>query len=59
MDVDNQNTKPNTGNNAPFDANGQLTMPMKKDVRAMLKDQNKNQWQTQNADQTYGTDSQN
>jgi hypothetical protein len=44
MDVDNQNTKPNTGNNAPFDANGQLTMPMKKDVRAMLKDQNKNQW---------------
>ena len=45
MDVDNQNTKLNTGNNAPVDANGQLTMPMKKDVQAMLKNQNKNQWQ--------------
>jgi hypothetical protein len=25
MDVDNQNTKLQTGNNAPLDANGQLT----------------------------------
>ena len=45
MDVDNQNTKVNTGNNAPLDANGQLTQPMRKDVQAMLKNQNKNQWQ--------------
>ena len=44
MDVDNQNTKLNTGNNAPMDANGQLTMPMKKDVKSMLKEQKQGQW---------------
>ena len=37
MDVDNQNTKVNSGKNAPLDANGQLTQPMKKDLREMIK----------------------
>lgn len=37
MDVDNQNTKVQGGNNAPLDANGQLTQPMKKDLREMIK----------------------
>ena len=60
MDVDNQNTKMQTRGNAPLDANGQLTQPMKKDVKQMLKDQKSNQYQWgqgQNPDNTYGTDS--
>ena len=61
MDVDNQNTKVNTGNNAPLDANGQLTQPMKKDLRDMIKNQKSGQWQNSAVDQTHGTatDSQN
>ena len=42
MDVDNQNTKVNHGNNAPLDANGQLTQPMKKDLKEMIKNQKNN-----------------
>jgi len=54
MDVDNQNTKLNTSNNAPLDANGQLTQPMRKEMQQMIKSQKSGQWQS-GADQTYGT----
>ena len=37
MDVDNQNTKLNMAKDAPLDASGQLTQPMKKDVQMMIK----------------------
>lgn len=36
MDVDNQNTKMNTTNNAPVDSSGQMTQPFKKDMKAMV-----------------------
>ena len=36
MDVDNQNTKVNHGNNAPLDAKGEMTKPMKKDMKEMI-----------------------
>jgi hypothetical protein len=52
MDVDNQNTKLNTANNAPVDSNGQLTQPFKKEMKDMVKSQ-KNQW----ANQSEQTDS--
>lgn len=58
MDVDNQNPKLNTGDDAPLDANGQLTQPMRKEMQEMVKSQRTNQWTgPQNPDQTYGTDS--
>jgi recombinational DNA repair protein RecT len=44
MDVDNQNTKLNTNGNAPLDASGQLTQPMRKDVQNMIRGQKANQW---------------
>ena len=37
MDVDNQNTKLQTANNAPLDANGQLTQPMRTEMKQMIK----------------------
>jgi copper chaperone CopZ len=37
MDVDNKNVKANDGRNAPLDASGQLTQPMRKDVQNMIK----------------------
>ena len=56
MDVDSQTTKANMGKDAPLDAQGQLTQPMKKDVQMMIKTQKNAQWG--NADLTSG-DSQN
>lgn len=38
MDVDNQTTKQQTGQNAPLDRDGQLTRGAASDVRQMLKD---------------------
>ena len=39
MDVDNKGNGPNIGNNAPLDANGQLTQPMRIDVKEMVQNQ--------------------
>ena len=44
MDVDNQNTKLNTTGNAPLDASGQLTQPMRKEMQDMIKTQKSQQW---------------
>mmetsp|Transcript_1101 Transcript_1101/g.2027 ORF Transcript_1101/g.2027 Transcript_1101/m.2027 type:complete len:98 (-) Transcript_1101:1051-1344(-) len=55
MDVDNQNTKLNTSTNAPLDANGQLTQPIKKEMQQFVKSMKTNQqWQNQD-NNTFGT----
>ena len=44
MDVDNSKAKPDGQGNAPVDASGQLTQPMRKDVQNMIKNQKTQQW---------------
>lgn len=68
MDVDNNQPKLDTRNNAPLDASGQLTQPMRTEMKQMIKSQKTTQWPDgglgnqpkMSFNQNYGTqDSQN